>query len=71
MFPFVVQLEVDTFAIGWLLDDLVGFEDAWRGSARKHLPGWTEQSRIAHTTGMYPLYVKDVFVLHTATEIKF
>ncbi|PIN03631.1 hypothetical protein CDL12_23844 [Handroanthus impetiginosus] len=23
-------------------DELIGFEDAWRGSARKHLPGWSE-----------------------------
>ncbi|XP_042513026.1 uncharacterized protein LOC122087956 isoform X2 [Macadamia integrifolia] len=24
-------------------DELVGFEDAWRGSARTHLPGWNER----------------------------
>jgi hypothetical protein len=24
-----------------LLDELTGFEEAWKGNAGKHLPGWT------------------------------
>lgn len=24
-----------------LSDELAGFEDAWNGKARNHLPGWT------------------------------
>ncbi|XP_043718281.1 uncharacterized protein LOC122666199 isoform X2 [Telopea speciosissima] len=27
-------------------DELVGFEEAWRGNARKHLPGWNERSNM-------------------------
>jgi len=26
----------------YLSDELSVFEDTWRGSARKHLPGWSE-----------------------------
>ena len=26
----------------WISDELSGFEEAWKGNARKHLPGWNE-----------------------------
>ena len=28
--------------IGKYSDELVGFEDAWKGNAQKHMPGWSE-----------------------------
>ncbi|KAK4802338.1 hypothetical protein SAY86_000541 [Trapa natans] len=33
-------------------DDLMGFEEAWKGKARKHLPGWTDHasSSINHAS---------------------
>ncbi|KAK4761590.1 hypothetical protein SAY87_029474 [Trapa incisa] len=33
-------------------DDLMGFEEAWKGKARKHLPGWTDHpsGSISHGT---------------------
>ncbi|KAJ4956190.1 hypothetical protein NE237_012973 [Protea cynaroides] len=32
-------------------DELVGFEEAWRGDARKHLPGWDEGSTMPRDIG--------------------
>lgn len=29
------------FGIGEFPDELTGFEEAWNGSARGHLPGWS------------------------------
>ncbi|KAK3038493.1 hypothetical protein RJ639_029791 [Escallonia herrerae] len=29
-------------------DELVGFEEAWKGNARKHLPGWTDGFNLHH-----------------------
>lgn len=34
------------------LDDLGGFEEAWAGTARKHLPGWNEQIASRDVMGM-------------------
>ncbi|TYG77455.1 hypothetical protein ES288_D03G195900v1 [Gossypium darwinii] len=32
-------------------DELSGFEEAWNGNARKHLPGWSGSSNVHDTTG--------------------
>ncbi|KAG4206490.1 hypothetical protein ERO13_A03G011700v2 [Gossypium hirsutum] len=32
-------------------DELTGFEEAWNGNARKHLPGWSGSSNVHDTTG--------------------
>nr|KJB20819.1 hypothetical protein B456_003G166700 [Gossypium raimondii] len=32
-------------------DELSGFEEAWNGNARKHLPGWSGSSNVHDATG--------------------
>lgn len=32
-------------------DELTAFEDAWKGNARKHLPGWSERFGTLHNMG--------------------
>lgn len=33
-----------------VLDELVGFEEAWKENAGKHLPGWSEGFRVENGT---------------------
>lgn len=42
----------DKVLISYFLDELVGFEEAWKGNARKHLPGWSEEFASQDALGM-------------------
>lgn len=47
------------------LDELGGFEEAWKGNVRKHLPGWSEEFGSRDGIGMLFIYVSRVFFLLT------
>lgn len=39
-----------------LLDEIPGFEEAWKGNARQHLPGWTGSLAGHDNMGKIVLY---------------
>lgn len=48
-----------------ILGELAGFEEAWEGNARKHLPGWTE----GISKGKYSTHCIKIFVFLFFCEV--
>lgn len=37
----------------WLLDELAGFEQAWKGNSEKHFPAWDDGSTFNDAAGKH------------------